>query len=261
MVQKLKMVRNSPRDMHPNFFNLSTPDTLVHMLPKFDFHSHTPYSDGRSPHLAMVEMAETIGLEAMAFTDHGPELEGGTSPGRLPAMLQDIRLAKEEAGIPVLAGMEANAPDGTGRIDIDEHIIEDLDIILLGIHTLDGEDTQRDFAKKYLKVANLAVERNQLDVVAHPFFLHEPLLPHLSLDEIEEFLELAGDRGVAMEVNAKYRYPGADFISLCIRKGVKLSVGSDAHSTAELDRVDWALAELKRAGARREDLIFYKFVR
>jgi len=203
----------------------------------------------------MVEMAETRGLEAMAFTDHGPELEVGIAREKLPAMLQDIRLAQEEADIPVLAGMEANVADGTGRIDVDEHVIDDLDIIVVGIHTIDEAATPRDFAENYLKRATLAIKKNKVDILAHPFFLHEPLLPHLSLEDVKEFLRLAGDRGVAMEVNAKYRYPGADFISLCLQEGVKLSVGSDAHSAADVGRVDWPLAELGRAGAKREDLI------
>jgi putative hydrolase len=231
------------------------------MLPKFDFHMHTPYSDGRSPHLQMVEMAETRGLEAMAFTDHGPELEVGIALEKLPAMLQDIKLVREEADIPVLAGMEANVVDGTGRIDVDGPIMEGLDIIVAGIHTLEEAATPRDFAENYLKRATLAVGKNHMDVLAHPFFLHEPLLPHLPLEDVKEFLRLAGDRGVAMEVNAKYKCPGADFISLCLQEGVKLSVGSDAHSAADAGRIDWPLAELKRAGVKREDLVLDHFLK
>jgi histidinol phosphatase-like PHP family hydrolase len=209
----------------------------------------------------MVEMAETRGLKAMAFTDHGPELEVGIARGKMPAMLQDIRLAREEADIPVLAGMEANVADGTGRIDVDGPILESLDIVVVGIHTLEEAATPRDFAENYLKRATLAVDNDQVDVLAHPFFLQEPLLPHLPLEDVKEFLRLAGDRGVAMEVNAKYKCPGADFISLCLQEGVKLSVGSDAHSVADVGRVDWPLAELGRAGVKREDLILTKFVR
>jgi putative hydrolase len=48
---------------------------------------------------------------------------------------------------------------------------------------------------------------------------------------------------------------------LCLKKGVKLSVGSDAHRLAEVGRIDWALSTLKRVGAKREDLIFDSILR
>jgi putative hydrolase len=58
-----------------------------------------------------------------------------------------------------------------------------------------------------------------------------------------------------MEVNEKYRAPEANFLSLCLREGVKLSVGSDAHNPEEVGKIDWAMSTLRKVGAKREDLI------
>lgn len=231
------------------------------MLPKFDFHLHTSYSDGTSAPPAMVEAAEARGMEAVAFTDHGPELSVGTPREKLDFMLQDIELAREDAGIPVLAGIEANVVDEGGRIDVGDDLAEKLDFLALAIHYLRGANDRLEMARDYLMRATRAIERREADVFAHPFFLHHDLLPHLSREEIEDFLRLAAARGVAMEVNMKYKAPGDEFFALCLREGVKLSVGSDAHATADVGRIDWALGVLKRIGAGREDLILDRFLR
>ncbi len=231
------------------------------MLAKFDFHLHTSYSDGTSAPPAMVEAAEARGMEAIAFTDHGPELIVGIPREKLGLMLQDIELAREDAGIPVLAGIEANVVDEGGRIDVEDDLAKRLDFLTLAIHHLRGTNDRLEMARDYLMRATRAIERWEADVFVHPFFLHHDLLPHISLEEIEDFLRLAAARGVAMEVNMKYKAPGDEFFAICLREGVKLSIGSDAHTPAEAGRIDWALAVLRRVGAKREDMILDAFLK
>jgi len=231
------------------------------MPAKFDFHVHTMYSDGVGTAAAMAEAAEARRLEAVAITDHGPELSVGTPREKLTPMLQDIRLAQEDAGIPVLAGIEANVVDEGGTIDIDDELIGKLDILMIGIHRLVRARGSVELARDYLRRATRAIERHKIDVLAHPFYFHRDLTPHLLPEDLENFVRLAAERGTAMEVNMKYRVPNDEFLRLCLRGGVKLSIGTDAHTTGEVGRVDWALGVLGRIGARREDLILDSFLR
>ena len=225
------------------------------MSVKFDFHTHTRYSDGACSHVEIAWAAEAKEMEAIAFTDHGPELSVGVSVGKLNQMLQDIKLAREDADIPLLAGIESNITNEYGVLDVDEDFIKKLDFLSVGIHNIKTDDGV-DLAHEYLLRATKAIERQKIDVFAHPFHFNTDLLPELSRDDMEGFIDLAAARGVAMELNAKYKAPGDDFVKLCLKKGVKLSVGSDAHRLAEVGRIDWALSTLKRVGAKREDLIF-----
>ena len=231
------------------------------MTAKFDFHVHTMYSDGVGTAAAMVEAAEARGLEAIALTDHGPELSVGTPREKLTPMLQDIKLAQEDAGIPVLAGIEANVVDEGGTIDVDEEFIGKLDILLMGIHRLGEARDPVEFARDYLGRATRAIERHKIDVLAHPFYFHRDLVPHLLPEDLENFVRTAAGRGAAMDVNMKYGGPDEEFLRLCLREGVKLSIGTDAHTVGEVGRVDWALGVLRRIGARREDLILDGFLR
>lgn len=229
------------------------------MQAKFDFHIHTTYSDGNGTTIAVVEAAEARGLEVVALTDHGPEHTYGTPRGRLAQMLQDIQLARENAGIRVLTGIEANVIDTSGSIDLDEEFTKELDLLVVGIHKLEGVAV--DVARAYLEAATKAIERQKVDVFAHPFYLHEYLVPSLPPEDLEAFVKLAAERGVAMELNLKYRTPDRDFLRLCLSEGVKLSVGTDAHTVAEVGKIDWMLSMLYRVGAKREDLILDRFLR
>ena len=225
------------------------------MVAKFDFHTHTYYSDGKSGPLEMVEAAEARGLEAVAITDHGPELHVGVPPEKLDSMLRDIEMAREQAGIPVLKGMEVNVIDQDGRVDLEPELAKTLDLRIVSIHTLGELVDPREVAREYLERMKKAITSRKFDVLGHPFHYHQNLLPYLPRQEIENFVKLLAHRGVAVEVNVKYRGPDEEFLALCLREGVKFSVGSDAHSPADVGKIDWAISTLRKIGARREDLI------
>jgi putative hydrolase len=230
------------------------------MTRKFDLHTHTTYSDGHGVPIAMVESAESKGLEAVAITDHGPELGVGIRREMIPRMIEDVNLAKNGAKTKVLVGLEANAVNDSGDIDIDESIIKKLDILVVGIHYVTRESNPEEMARSYLQRATKVVEKNRFDVLAHPFSLYHDLLPYLSREDIEDFVKLVAERQVAMEINVKYKAPGTDFLQLCLKEGVKLSVGTDSHSPADVGKVDWAYATLAKVGAKNEDLVIEKFL-
>lgn len=230
-------------------------------MQKFDFHIHTRYSDGEGAAISMVEAAEARGLAAVALTDHGPELSVGISPNKIVQMLEDIKLAREDARIPVLAGMEANIIHIDGRIDLDAQLVKKLDLVLAGVHRLRTLSHQpRELAREYLHALMNAMKRQRIDILAHPFQFHRYLGPYLTLDEIDEFVKLAAEKEVAIELNSKYRVPDKNLLQACLREGVKLSIGTDAHTAAEVGRVDWPMAMLRGIGARQEDLLLNRFL-
>ncbi len=230
------------------------------MVAKFDLHIHSNYSDGKATPALMVEAAESQGLEAVAVTDHGPDLSVGIKRADIPRVIEDVRRAGKGLKVKVLLGFETNVVNEFGAIDIDDSVIEQIDFLTMGIHYISGATEPNEVAKVYLKSAISAIDKNQIDIFAHPFFLHGPLLPHLAPEEIGRFVRLAAERGTAMEINVKYRAPDEDFLRLCLREGVRLSVGSDAHWPEEVGKVDWALEVLERIGAKKEDLVLDSFL-
>jgi putative hydrolase len=141
-------------------------------------------------------------------------------------------------------------------------LVEKLDLVLIGMHNLGSSVSDlEELARKYLTTVVKVVERKQVDILAHPFQFQRYLLPYLPQDEITEFVKLTAEMEVAIELNSKYRVPDENLLRACLREGVKLSIGTDAHTVAEVGRIDWPMAMLRRVGAKQEDLILDRFLR
>lgn len=231
------------------------------MLPRFDFHIHTIHSDGLRTPVEMVEAAEAQGLEAAAITDHGPEISVGISPVKIFPMLQDVELARKDAEIPILVGLEANIVDYSGSIDIGEDVVDKLDIIVVGLHRLNiPTQGPKELTRRYLEVVMNVMRREQIDVLAHPFYLHGDLSSHLLIEDIDEFAKLAAEKDVAIELNTKYHVPDKRLLLACMKEGVRFSIGTDAHIPSEVGDIGWQVAMLRKIGAKREDLILDRFL-
>lgn len=227
---------------------------------KFDFHTHTRHSDGNASVIEMVEAAESRGMAAVAITDHGPDTSVGVPPWEMESLLGEIEDARRDAGIRVLSGIEANVVDGAGNVDVDRRMIERLDFVIFSIHRIDDLIDPSEAAREYISRMTRAVRRGGASVIGHPFHYHQSLLPYLEREEVEEFVRTLSECGVAVELNMRYRAPDDGFLRLCLREGVKFSIGSDAHSAENVGRIDWALSALEKVGARREDMILDGFL-
>lgn len=222
----------------------------------FDFHTHSHYSaDSSMAPTQIIEEAEAKGLEGVAITDHGPELSVGMNPRELTNYLRELRALQKKAGIPVFVGMEVNIVDRYGNLDVPREILAELDYPLISIHYINESVPPNRLGEEYVNRLIKAIEKNRVRAVAHPFFLHRNLLSEISETSIEELLLLAAQKGVAIEINTKYHTPPDPFLRLCTHHGVKLSVGSDAHSPGEVGWVEWAFHKLSSLGVTRDELI------
>ncbi|MEM2865682.1 MAG: PHP domain-containing protein [Candidatus Hadarchaeales archaeon] len=223
------------------------------MVPKFDFHVHTVYSDGSTPLELVLEEAQSRGLEAVAVTDHGPGLSVGAEAPKFLRLSEEVRKMREENGFKILAGVESNITP-VGALDLGKEVLVKLDLVTAGVHYLDSKDCKAQ-AGEYLRAVRRALCSRSFKVLVHPLYYNKSLLPWIPREEMEEFVEELAEAGVAVELNSKYRAPDKEFLQECLRRGVKLSIGTDAHHAKEIGMVDWQLSLLRRLGARREDLI------
>ncbi len=74
---------------------------------------------------------------------------------------------------------------------------------------------------------------------------------------MEEVLERAAERGVAVEVNGKPQRLDikAEYVRLAVQRGVKLVVSADAHRTTDLHNLAFAVATARRGWARKRHIL------
>jgi putative hydrolase len=191
-----------------------------------DLHVHT-ISSGHA-YSTVLEIARAAAdkgtLQMIALTDHGPKMPGGPHAYHFSNM---VAIPDKIFGIRILKGIEANAMDCDGTLDLDAARLAKLDVVAAGLHT---------FCAPYGSVAeNTALMINAMrnpfvDIVVHPGN------PEYLVDEAA-IVQAAVQFDVALEVNncsLTAARQGSEphchhIIKLAKIYGTKLIVGSDSH--------------------------------
>ena len=97
-----------------------------------DTHSHTIASGHAYSTLSeMARAAARKGLQALAVTEHAPQLE--KTCGLFYFMNYDV-IPREMNGVRLLMGAELNIMDSDGTVDLPEDVCRGLDIAIASIH-------------------------------------------------------------------------------------------------------------------------------
>jgi histidinol phosphatase-like PHP family hydrolase len=97
-----------------------------------------------------------------------------------------------------------------------------------------------------------------VDILAHPTLLPLPLR-HYPLEELwtepreERAIDALHAAGIAFEISNRYR-PHERFVRRAAERGVRLSLGSDGHSRAQVGDIVWPLALARHLGVPDEAL-------
>jgi putative hydrolase len=220
---------------------------------KVDFHSHTHFSKcGLHSIVEMLTEARNRGLAALAITDHGPILLGGT-----PSTFYD-RLIDPVDGIRLLKGLECNIAGDDGEIDFPQKFLKYADIILLGLHPHlpAGKPKEHNTA-----LLIRALEKNPfVDMVTHPEDVQYPV-------DFDKLAQYAKAHGVALECNNSKILNKrvavelmVDLLDSCKHIGCRIAVNSDAHALKEVG-CDESVRPLLTQVGFPEDLIVNRDVK
>lgn len=195
---------------------------------KVDMHVHTSKSDGRDSLHNIVDAAEAKGLEVLAITDHGPGHGSGVTEDDSRRTKKEAELLQPSYHVKILVGIEAEILP-TGEVYLKDR--EGLDIVLASFHGAPNEEV-------YYKAVLKAVTDPRVDVLAHHAWIAGRFGP---IDEYDDqLIALMKEHGVAIEINSKHALPSWDFLQKCKEAGIKYTIGSDAHKTADVGSVAWA---------------------
>jgi len=248
-----------------------------------DVHMHTFESDGANSIREMAEAAIARGLEYIAITDHSKNLAmtNGMDDIRALAHAKRIReasaqLADEFASnrgpqwelyaaqlrqdetlsrkptVPfrILSGVEVDILLD-GALDLEDSTLAQLDVVVASVHS-GFNQTPEEVTARVLRAA----ENPHVHILGHPTGRKVLKREPYKID-IEQLLAAASRLGVAVEHNASPAR--ADLSDLNLRRakelGCKIVVNTDAHSTAELDQMEFGIVQLRRAWLTAPDVL------
>jgi DNA polymerase (family 10) len=212
---------------------------------KGDLHTHTEWSDGHDSIEKLALAAKDMGYQYIAITEHsaGRGIAHGLDVDRLRRQVAEIKALNERLiGIRVLTGTEVDIR-ADGSLDLPHEILSELDMVNAAVHSAMNQSEE----KMTRRVIN-AIENPDVDMIAHPTCRligeREPVAI-----ELEAVFQAAAKYNKIMEINAMPdRLDLRDIHAFRARDlGVKLAIGTDAHSTAHLGFVRFGVGVARRA--------------
>ena len=211
-----------------------------------DLQMHSTFSDGSQTLEMIVEGGLARGYRYSAVTDHsyGLPIARGVSMADLATQHREIdRLNKRyRKRFRLLKGIEANIL-ADGSIDMKPEELALLEVVVAAPHSaLRSKDAQ---TRRMLA----AVRTKGVHILGHPRGRKYGARPGVTADWATVF-EVAARSRVAVEIDGDPSRQDIDYTlaPLAVRAGCLFALDSDAHSTAELQYAETAIAHARLAG-------------
>lgn len=173
------------------------------------------------------------------------------------------------AGQPVFVGMQAEgrewpslfSPPAVARCDYvftDSMTLTDTQGRRMRLwikEEVDIPDPQR-FMDRLVEVIEKIFDEEPIDIYANPTFLPEVLAANYdnlwTPARMQRVVDAAKRNGVAIELNSRYRLPGAAFVKLAKQAGLKFTLGIN-NTDASLGRAEYGLEMIQACGLGWKD--------
>ena len=219
-----------------------------------DLQVQSDWTDGKEGIEDMAKAAIKNGLKYIAITDHTKRLAmtNGLDEKRLIKQMTEVdRLnVKLKGKIRILKGSECDILKD-GSLDLPDNILSELDVVGVSVHSLFNL-SRKDQTARIVR----AIQNPNADILFHP--TGRLINKRKTYDvDMEEVIKTAKKTGTVLEINAiPERSDLADeYIRKCVEVGVKMSIDSDAHSSAHFEYLDLGVAQARRGWATKNDII------
>jgi DNA polymerase (family 10) len=220
---------------------------------KGDLHTHTEWSDGHDSIEGLARAAQDVGYQYIAITEHsgGRGIAHGLDVERLREQVAEIKALNERSiGIRVLTGIEVDIR-ADGRLDLPHEVLSELDIVIAAVHSAMSQSEE-----KMTRRVIAAIENPDVDVIAHPTCRLIGEREPTAID-LEAVFQAAAKYNKVMEINAMPdRLDLKDIHAFRARdSGVKLAIGTDAHSITHLGLMRFGVGVARRAWCEPQHIL------
>ena len=225
-----------------------------------DFDIETSHDVGESSMHEIVEKANKLGYQYLAFTEHNPSKSKHNEREVLDLLMRKWEaiekinssiVKKTEGSIQkVFNSLEIDILP-TGELAIPEKGLEYLDFALVSIHS--AFDLNRDqMTKRVLS----ALDHPKTKIFAHPTARKLTQREGVELDwpQIFEFC-LKNDKFIEINADPMRLDLPDSLVREAVRLGVKFSLGTDAHHKDGLNNMRYGISVARRGWATKKDII------
>jgi DNA polymerase (family 10) len=215
-------------------------------------HCHTTWSDGTASVEDMARAAMALGLDYLTITDHSGTAgyAGGLDLERLRKQWDEIDEVQTRVPIRLLKGTESDIL-ADGALDWPDEILERLDVVIASVHQRYKLDPAKATAR-LVRTMKLPIFK----IWGHP--LGRMLLSRDPIAcDVDAVLDAAAAAPVAIELNGDpHRLDFApEHARAAHARGIPFVISCDAHSTAQLDYIEYAVHMARRAGLAAGDVL------
>lgn len=231
-------MHNDTRGKRAMFFMMheKSPSNRRTPMIRLDVHTHS-ISSGHGSSYTIADMAKAAkkqGLALLGISDHGPAtLCAGT-----PSYFKNLQMApKMRCGIQMLYGVELNILDYSGRVDLEQGILSNMDYAIISMHT--KNITPGNVLENTNAYIN-AMDQPNVRIVGHCDDVKFPV-------DYKALAEAAATHHVMLEINNASIMPGGyrgntlenniQMLYQCMLYEVPILLSSDAHNPKNIGNV------------------------
>jgi len=201
----------------------------------------------------MALAAKALGYQYLAITDHsgGRGIAHGLDVERLRQQISEIKeLNQKLDGIHIFSGIEVDIR-ADGSLDNPDELLSELNIVTAAVHS-GLNQSEEQMTRRIIG----AMENPNVDVLAHPTCRLLPEREPVAVD-MEAVFKAAAKTGTMLEINAMpSRLDLKDIHNYRARElGVKLVIGTDAHSTSQLEFMRFGVGVARRGWCQAQDIL------
>jgi DNA polymerase (family 10) len=239
--------------------NKALPELIELKDIKGDLHVHSNWGevDGAKDSIeVLVKKAMDLGYEYLGISDHTRDITIETSLHEKDLLEQNEYIKKLNAKFlasgkkfRVLHGCEANIRKD-GSIDIKDEVLEKLDYVIAGVHSL----LKMDKKEMTLRVEK-AMQNPHVDILAHPTGRIVGERDEYQID-FDTILKTAKATGTILEINSSSRLDLRDlYIRRAKEEGVKMIITTDTHKKEQMNLMEFGVLQARRGWAEKKDII------
>ena len=219
---------------------------------KGDLHMHSTFSDGIEEIKTMAFKAKKLGYEYIAISDHSASLAiaKGVDEKKLKAYIKEIEKIENEVGIKIFKAMEVDILED-GSLGASDKILEQLDFAWAAVHSKFKLDKATQ-TKRILKALQSPFIKGIAHISGRIIAKREPM----QLDYEAIFTLLAKEKKF-LELNAQpERLDVTDIYAKKAKEmGVKFVINTDAHSSKQLEFMEFGINQARRGWLEAKDVI------